>query len=382
MITNKQSLNGKVSQKKQSIIGKLNYVEKEGSDFRTQEKEVNPTRQIQEVVADEGYDGLSKVKVQPIPNEYIIPTGTKQISITQNGITTEDVINYTNAEITTNVVNQDYEDALVAFGVEKELTNGIEALTTYSNEVTGESDTTLSDAVRTLADGFGYGGAIYLYASKHITANASYGTFNNFKDAVVPDLPLDKTFVLIEFVNNTTTSRSGIYWMQTITPETYEVKSAGARVGAGFGGEYGCDVHAGATINIYVGEHGALPDELYSIWTDIISRYLGRNMSNGQGLFTPNSTISSTTGEVIAGDNAVCEAYLPVDESYSYIKSGSRIYGIWCYDENKNYLGNAGQMNNLTYGRPLPKFIPGTRYIRVATHNVTNNWVLQIYRVA
>lgn len=328
MIRIKQSLIGKISQKKQSIIGRLNYVEKEGSSFRIQEKEVNPTRQIQEVVADEGYDGLSKVKVQPIPNEYIIPTGTKQISITQNGTTTEDVTNYANAEITTNVVNQDYEDALVAFGVEEELTNGIEALTTYSNEVTGESDTTLSDAVRTLADGFGYGGAIYLYASKHITANASYSEFNNFKNAVVPDLPLDKTFVLIEFVNNTTTSRSGIFWMQTIMPETGKVTSAGTRIGGSLGGTYGCDVHAGATINVYVGEHGALPDELYGIWTDIISRYLGRNMNNGQGLFTPNSSISNTTGEVIAGENAVCEEYLPVDESYSYIKSGSRIYGM------------------------------------------------------
>ena len=327
----------------------------------------------------------NKQSIQGIINkatEYIEPTGTKQINITENGTKTEDVANYATAEITTNVINQDYEDALVAFGVEEQLANGIEAMTNYSNEVTGESDTTLSDAVRTLADGFGYGGAIYLYASKHITTDASYSTFNNFKDAIVPDLPLDKTFVLIEFVNNTTTSRSGIYWMQTIMPETGEVKSAGARVGGGLGGEYGCDVHAGATINIYVGEHGALPDELYGVWTDIIGRYLGRNMSNGYGLFTPDSIISNTTGEVIAGGNAVCEAYLPVDESYTYIKSAYRIYGIWCYDENKNYLGNVGQMNNLTYGKILPKFIPGTKYIRVATHNVTNNWALAIIRIA
>lgn len=328
---------------------------------------------------------ISKQSIRGIINkatEYIRPTGTKQINITENGIITEDVENYATAEITTNVINQDYEDALVAFGVEEQLANGIEAMTNYSNEVTGESDTTLSDAVRTLADGFGYGGAIYLYASKHITKDASYNTFNNFKDTVVPDLPLDKTFVLIEFVNNTTTSRSGIYWMQTIMPETGKVTSAGARVGAGLGGEYGCDVHAGATINIYVGEHGALPKELYGVWTDIIGRYLGRNMKNGLGLFTPDSTISNTTGEVIAGGNAVCEAYLPVDESYTYIKSGYRIYGIWCYDENKNYLGNAGQMNNLTYGQILPKFIPGTKYIRTATHSVTNNWPLAIIRIA
>lgn len=39
------------------------------------------------------------------------------------------------------------------------LTDAIEALTTYANTVTGASDTTLSDAVATLANG--YGGGVY-----------------------------------------------------------------------------------------------------------------------------------------------------------------------------------------------------------------------------
>lgn len=38
-----------------------------------------------------------------VPSGGITPTGTKQISITQNGTTTEDVTNYANAEITVNV---------------------------------------------------------------------------------------------------------------------------------------------------------------------------------------------------------------------------------------------------------------------------------------
>lgn len=38
------------------------------------------------------------------------------------------------------------------------LTDAINALTRYANEVTGQSDTTLSDAVRTLCDGYGGGG--------------------------------------------------------------------------------------------------------------------------------------------------------------------------------------------------------------------------------
>ena len=40
------------------------------------------------------------------------------------------------------------------------LTDSINALTTYANEVTGASDTTLSDAVHTLANGYGGGGTI------------------------------------------------------------------------------------------------------------------------------------------------------------------------------------------------------------------------------
>lgn len=40
-----------------------------------QEKEVIPTKEKQEVIADNSYDGLSKVIVDKIPNEYIIPQG-------------------------------------------------------------------------------------------------------------------------------------------------------------------------------------------------------------------------------------------------------------------------------------------------------------------
>jgi len=42
----------------------------------------------------------------------------------------------------------------------KPLTNSINALTTYANSVTGASDTTLSEAVATLANGYGQGGGV------------------------------------------------------------------------------------------------------------------------------------------------------------------------------------------------------------------------------
>lgn len=98
MITNKQSLNGKVSQKKQSITGKLNYVEKERSDYNSQEKEVTPRREIQEVTADEGYDGLSKVTVNAIPvqEKQVTPRLTTQI--------VEPDVNYTLSKVTVNPI--------------------------------------------------------------------------------------------------------------------------------------------------------------------------------------------------------------------------------------------------------------------------------------
>lgn len=60
-----------------------------------QEKGVIPTKEKQEVIADSNYDGLSKVIVDKIPNEYIIPQG--QIDITKNG--TYDVTDKVSANV-------------------------------------------------------------------------------------------------------------------------------------------------------------------------------------------------------------------------------------------------------------------------------------------
>ena len=48
-----------------------------------QEKEATPTKERQQIIADQQYDGLSKVVVNAIPDEYIIPEGTRNIN--QNG---------------------------------------------------------------------------------------------------------------------------------------------------------------------------------------------------------------------------------------------------------------------------------------------------------
>lgn len=58
------------------------------------------------------------------------------------------------------------------------LTDSINALTTYANEVTGASDTNLSDAVHTLASGYGGGG------------NVVTGTYTPTEDVYAKDVQI------------------------------------------------------------------------------------------------------------------------------------------------------------------------------------------------
>lgn len=72
------------------------YSEGEASvEVILQEKSVTPTKSRQDVIGDSGYDGLSKVIVEPIPNSYVQPIGT--LEVTENG--THDVKNYANVNV-------------------------------------------------------------------------------------------------------------------------------------------------------------------------------------------------------------------------------------------------------------------------------------------
>ena len=96
MIEVKESLVGNISQEI-DIKGNVNKAV-EIIPPALQEKNTIPTEQLQEIMPDEGYNGLSKVNVNPIPSEYIIPTGT--LNIDADG--QYNVANYEIANVQTN----------------------------------------------------------------------------------------------------------------------------------------------------------------------------------------------------------------------------------------------------------------------------------------
>ena len=62
------------------------------------------------------------------------------------------------------------------------LTDSINALTTYANSVTGESDTTLSDAVYSLASGYGSGGGAEAKMTTLLSSSAGNVKFTDVCD--------------------------------------------------------------------------------------------------------------------------------------------------------------------------------------------------------
>lgn len=61
-----------------------------------QMKTITPTTSSQSIIADSSYNGLSTVVVNSIPNQYIIPSGTKIITANSSNI---DVANYATASV-------------------------------------------------------------------------------------------------------------------------------------------------------------------------------------------------------------------------------------------------------------------------------------------
>ena len=101
---------------------------------------------------EEGVDGYSQVTVDVPPT---IPD-ISPLTVTEDGVYTSSGDGYNPVTVNTGVgaLRQEIASAETASGCSP-LTEGLTALTTYANEVTGAEDETLSDAVETLASEYG-----------------------------------------------------------------------------------------------------------------------------------------------------------------------------------------------------------------------------------
>ena len=63
--------------------------------------------------------------------------------------------------------------------------------------------------------------------------------------------------------------------------------------------------------------------ELYSVGTDLVTMFLGRNMANGLGYYkygTFNRTTGVFTQTDVDTDNGICLTYIPINPDYKYYK--------------------------------------------------------------
>ena len=133
----------KMAKKPKLFKLKFNFIFPQIVLANMQEKEITPTKEIQIVEPDRNYDGLSKVIVNKIPDEYIIPNGNLEIS--QNG--TFDVTDKANAivsvpdkklgtkTITTNGTYKATDDSLDGYSQVEVATSGVDINDYFNNDI-------------------------------------------------------------------------------------------------------------------------------------------------------------------------------------------------------------------------------------------------------
>lgn len=155
------------------------------------------------------------------------------------------------------------------------------------------------------------------------------------------------------------------------------IRSIGGIVPAGT-----IEIDANGTYDVteYVEAVVDVPDP---IGTDLVTKYIGRNLSNGYGLFVLGD-FSEKTGEIIEGseEHAISPVYIPINPDYTYYKTDiGRFYKACLYDADYNFIGMSREQNNLSF-REISPFPSNARYMRIRTHPKNNNWNIAIYRMA
>ena len=142
----------KMAKKPKLFKLKFNFIFPQIVLANMQEKEITPTKEIQIVEPDRNYDGLSKVIVDKIPDEYIIPSGNLEIN--QNG--TFDVTDKVNAivnvpekklgtkTITTNGTYKATDDNLDGYNEVEVATSGVDINDYIKNSIEEGNNSTIA----------------------------------------------------------------------------------------------------------------------------------------------------------------------------------------------------------------------------------------------
>lgn len=256
------------------------------------------------------------------------------------------------------------------------LTGRINALTALANEKTGAEDTTLTEAVKRLIDGYGSSTGIDIIVEEEQVESCKFadylydligGETGKIYFAVRKDMSAltHQLTVAMVFARYTTSCIGGfIRW-----------ENGNNYKGYGLGSTYYGRAYVGDVYTIYCPDSG----EIYPVGTELIAKYVGRK-DGGEGDFYIGR-LNEQTGEMWLEDDpdypssgpvyALSLVYIPADASYTYTKGLGYLYRVLCYDKNKEYLGYVACDINRKW-EEVPTLPQGTRYIRIAIHQSTS----------